>query len=231
MINPSFRSTRLLVTRNGPVGRRTGLSLAEVIVATAILAIIGSIVISTGVAASSNDRERYQAASDTLARLAQAIGGNDPTNAQTSFKWVVQAYPQKLSQLTTPITTSDSNICGVPYSGAATARWLQPFWPTELRTSGAILAKGFTAQDDLGSFPSANLGYHNGTTGAFQAAPSGLGFRTDGVISIRLTGVSQADAQGLDASVDGTISGTLGTVLYSASDPTTVDYIIMVSGC
>jgi hypothetical protein len=100
-----------------------------------------------------------------------------------------------------------------------------------LRTAGAILAKGFTAQDDLATFPDANLGYRNGTTGAFQAAPSGVGFRTDGAIAIRMNGVSQADAQGLDAAVDGTISGIAGTVVYTASDPTTVDYLILVSGC
>lgn len=225
MTNPSLCKTRLLPRRN------SGATLAEVIVATAILAIIGSIVISTGVAVSSNERQRYEAAADTLRRLARVIAGNAPTNAQTSFKWVVQSYPRKLSQLTTPITTSETNICGVPYAGAATARWVEPFWPVELRASGTNLTKGFTAQDDLGTFPEPNLGFRNGTTGAFQAAPSGVGFRTDGIISIRLTSVSQADAQGLDASVDGAINGSAGTVLYSASDPTTVDYVIMVSGC
>jgi hypothetical protein len=211
--------------------RRLGLSLVEVIVATAILAIIGSIVISTGLAVSSNDRDRYSTAADTLKKLASAIAGNDPTNAQTSFKWVVQAYPRKLSQLTSPITTAQTNICGVTYTGTATARWVEPFWPTELGASGTNLLKGFTAQDDLGTFPDANLGYRNGTSGALQAAPSGVGFRTDGVISIRLTNVSQTDAQGLDAAVDGTINGSAGTVLYGASDPTPVDYIILVSGC
>jgi hypothetical protein len=87
------------------------------------------------------------------------------------------------------------------------------------------------AQNDLGTFPEANLGYRNGTTGAFQAAPSGVGFRTDGAISIRMTNVTLADAQGLDASVDGTIDGTAGTVRYTTADPTSVDYVILVSGC
>jgi hypothetical protein len=211
--------------------RRTGLSLAEVIVATAILAIIGSIVISTDIVVSSNDRDRYDSAADTLSKLSQAISGNDPTNAQTSFKWVIQRYPRKLSQLTAPITTGGTDICGTAYTATFTARWLNPFWPQELRTTGTILSKGFTAQDNLGTFPDANLGYRNGTTGAFQAAPSGIGFRTDGVISIRMTGVTLADAQGLDAAVDGTVDGTAGTVLYSATDPTSVDYLITVSGC
>jgi prepilin-type N-terminal cleavage/methylation domain-containing protein len=210
---------------------RPGFSLAEVIVATAILAIIGSIVISTDLMVSSNDRERYDAAADTLRKLALSISGNDPTNSQESFKWVIQRYPRKLSQLTTPITTGGTDICGIAYTATSTARWLNPFWPKELATGGTILVEGFAAQDDLGTFPDANLGFHNGTTGAFQAAPSGVGFRTDGIISIRLTNVSQVDAQGLDVAVDGTLDNAAGTVLYSAADPTAVDYLITVSGC
>jgi hypothetical protein len=188
-------------------------------------------VISTDLIVSSNDRERYDTAADTLRKLSLAIGGSDPTNAQTSFKWVIQRYPRKLSQLTTPITTAGTNICGVAYTAAFTARWVNAFWHQELRTTGTTIASGFTAQDDIGTFPLANLGFRNGTTGAFQAAPSGAGFRTDGVISIRMTNVTLADAQGLDAAVDGTVSGTSGTVVYGATDPTTVDYLITVSGC
>src|ERR1043165_6338411 len=102
---------------------RRGISLAEVIVATAILAIVGSIVISTGFVVSTSDRDRYATVADTLGRLAQTIAGNDPTNDQASFKWVIQRYPWKLSQLTSPITTSQTDICGVPYTATHTARW------------------------------------------------------------------------------------------------------------
>ena len=225
-MNPVSHSREAATTRTN-----LGFSLAEVVIATAILAILGSVVISTGFVVSSGDRERYQTAADTLNKLAQAIAGNDPTNAQSSFKWVVQKYPRQLSQLTTPITTAETDICGTPFSAASTTRWVEPFWNTELRVAGTILVRGFMAQNDLGTFPEANLGYRNGTTGAFQAAPSGIGFRTDGVISIRMTNVTQADAEGLDASVDGTIDGTAGTVRYPTADPTSVDYVILVSGC
>jgi len=212
--------------------RRRAFSLAEVITATAILAIIGSIVISTDLVVSSNDRERFDAAADTLQKLALAIGGSDPTNAQTSFKWVIQRYPRKLSQLTTPITTGGTDICGVAYTAPTfTSRWLEPFWPKEFQTTGTVLVPGFTVQDNLGTFPDANLGYFNGATGARQAAPSGVGFRTDGIISVRMPSVTLSDAQGLDAAVDGDISGSSGTVRYAATDPTAVDYLIMVSGC
>src|SRR3954471_5753363 len=107
-----------------PHRMRAGISLAEVIVATAILAILGSIVVSTGLVVSSGDRDRYVAVADTLSKLAQAIAGNDPTNSQTSFKWVVQRYPRRLSQLTSPTTTAQTDICGIAYSATQTVRWL-----------------------------------------------------------------------------------------------------------
>jgi prepilin-type N-terminal cleavage/methylation domain-containing protein len=225
-MNQVSRSAKPLFRR-----RKAGFSLAEIIVATAILAILGSVVISTGFVVSSGDRDRYQSAADTLSKLAQAVAGNDPTNTQSSFKWVVQKYPRQLSQLTTPITTAETDICGVPFSAASAARWVEPFWRTQFFTTGTILVRGFTAQNDLGTFPEANLGYRNGTTGAFQSAPSGIGFRTDGAISIRMMNVMKADAEGLDASVDGTVDGTVGTVRYALTDPTSVDYVILVSGC
>jgi type II secretory pathway pseudopilin PulG len=207
-----------------------GYTLIEIVVAAAVLVIIGAIVISTDLVVSSNDRERYEQAAEGLADLALAIGGSDPTNTQTSFKWVIQRYPQTLSQLTQPITTSDRNICAQLYTSTFTARWSDAFWTKEFRTAGTTLAEGFDVQNNLGTFPVAGLGFYNSAGSAFQAAPT-AGARTDGIISIRMPSVSLTDAQGLDATVDGTISGTAGILRYAATDPTTVDYLIMVSGC
>jgi hypothetical protein len=201
------------------------------LVAVAIVAIIASVVVSTDLVVSSNDRARYDEAAETLGDLALVIAGNNPTRTQTSFKWVIHRYPQKLSHLTTPITTGGRDICNVAYTATHTARWLNAFWPRQFMTTGTLLVQGFTVQDDLGTFPIAGLGYFNGTTGALQLAPSGVGFRTDGVISIRMPSVTQVDAQGLDAAVDGTLDGAAGTVRYAGTDPTAVDYIVMVSGC
>lgn len=209
-----------------------GATLAEVVVATAILAIVASVVISTDLVVSSNDRERYDAAADTLKKLAQAINFSDPTNAQTSFKWVIQKHPQKLSQLTKPILTTDRDICNVAYGSATvTNRWTGPFWPKEFRTTGTTLVKGFDVQDNLGTFPDANLGFYN-LSNALAQAPSGIGFRFDGIIAIRMPSVTLTDAQGLDGVVDGTIDGTAGIVRYNgATDPTSVDYYVRVNGC
>jgi hypothetical protein len=43
--------------------------------------------------------------------------------------------------------------------------------------------------------------------------------------------VALRDAQGLDGAVDDAVSGTAGTVRYAATDPTTVDYYVLISGC
>ena len=210
---------------------RAGVTLIEMVVGVAILTILASIAISTDLVVSSNDRERYDEAAGTLGEIAQVIAGSEPTNPQTSFKWVIQRYPRALSQLTTPITTAQTSICNVVYTATFTARWLNPFWSKEFRSTGTTIVPGFTLQDNLGTFPDAGLGFYNGTTGVLQAAPTGPGFRTDGIISLRMPSVTQADAQGLDAAVDGTLSGVAGTVRYAGTDPTAVDYLIMVSGC
>src|SRR5437868_6761578 len=102
---------------------RRGFTLWETIAAVAILAALATIVLSTDLVVSPNDRERYKAAADTLVRLREAIYGTQPTRVQTSFKWVIGAQPLRLSHLTTLITQSDKNICGVAYSATQVGKW------------------------------------------------------------------------------------------------------------
>src|SRR5579885_3662140 len=78
-----------------------------------------------------------------------AIVGNEPTKGQTSFRWVVGAYPGQLSDLTTKITAAGKTICGTFYSAAMVTNWTNPFWTKEFSTNGSILVKGFTMQNAL----------------------------------------------------------------------------------
>jgi len=192
-----------------------GFTILEAIVVIAIVAIIGTILLSSDTPESKNDRQRYDEASDALDSLTQAIVGNEPTKGQTSFRWVVGAYPGQLSDLTTKITAAGKTICGTFYSAAMVTNWTNPFWTKEFSTNGSILVKGFTMQNALVRLSS---------------VPA-LGQNQADTFAIRMPSVALTDAKGLDLAVDGTIDGTAGIVRYSATDPTQVDYWILGSGC
>jgi hypothetical protein len=188
----------------------------EIVVAVGILAVLAAIFIFTGTGESKGDRERYDAVADALYDLTQSIVGNEPTRAQTSFRWVIGVYPGKLSDLTTPITTTGKNICGAAYLNPGnTAKWLEPFWNRVLLPAGTILASGLTVQDTLVRL---------------TAVPT-PGFNLAGTFAMRFPSVTLADAQGMDLAVDGALSGTAGTIRYAATDPTTMDYYVLISGC
>lgn len=195
---------------------RGGFSILEAIAAIAIVAIVGTILLSSDTPESKNDRQRYDEASDALDSLTEAILGNEPTKGQSSFRWVVGAYPGQLSDLTKPITQSGTTICGTAYTATMVSNWTNPFWTKEFSANGTILVNGFTVQNALVRLSS---------------IPTFGGNQAD-TFAIRMPSVSLADAQGLDLAVDGAINGTAGTVRYTNStDPTQVDYWILGSGC
>lgn len=197
--------------------------MIEVLVSLAIIVVIAAIVISSDNPETPNDRARYDAAADALYRLAQAIAGNEPSLAATSFHQVVGVYPGKLSDLTTQITTAGTNICGTAYTGpigtAGTQmyKWANaanPFYGSQLLTTGTPIATGFTVQNTL----------------VRLNAVASSGANSANTMIIRMPSVTLADAKGLDLAVDGVVSGTTGIVRYSsATDPTVVDYYIAIS--
>jgi prepilin-type N-terminal cleavage/methylation domain-containing protein len=202
---------------------RVGFSLMEILTAIAVIAVIAAILVSNDNPETGNDRARYDAAADALNNVAQAIAATDPTKPPRSFHQVVNVYPGKLSDLTTPITTAGTNICGNAYTGPATTvgtnmyKWnnaANPFYGSQLLTAGTPIAPGFTVQDALIRLNAVNT--------------SGTGSLANTMI-IRMPSVTQADAQGLDLLVDGLIDGTTGIIRYTASDPTVVDYYITIT--
>jgi prepilin-type N-terminal cleavage/methylation domain-containing protein len=219
-VPPWFSQTRNLARSNLATSQllrlcKHGFTLIEVVVGVAIVAIVAAIYMFTVPSESPGDRERYDTTASDLYDLAQSIAGNEPTRGQVSFRYVVGAYPSTLSQLTTPITTGNTNICGATFSAAQVAKWLNPFWSRVLLTGGTNIASGFTLQDALVRL---------------TAVPT-PGLNQAGTMVLRFASVTLADAQGLDGVVDESVSGTVGTVRYAATDPTTVDYYILISGC
>jgi len=209
----------------------------EVVVGMAIAAVLATAMFvtfarTTTQSAADDSARRAAAAASILFEVANSIAAIETTASPTSFVQTVGAYPTRLSQLTTPIAIVDRNSCdrvgdaylggGVPsppvnpgyvngWKGPYTTIMFQPGTNTQL-------VSGFITQDDMIRIPATPPNNPK----AFELAARLL---------IEMPSVTQADAQALDAVVDQTISGTSGTVRYTASDPTIVDYEIRVSGC
>ncbi len=217
---------------------RRGLTFIEIIAGLAIAAILAVAFYATvgttdQTSAGADQAERASKAAVSLYDIATAIAALETTNPAVSYLQTVGAYPSVLSQLSVPITTADRNSCdrvADAYSGAAipgggvaypgyVLGWKGPYYIITFAAGASTqLAPGFVTQDDMVRTP-ANTG-NNPPANALA-----------GRLAIRMPSVTQSDAQALDAAVDRTISGTSGTVRYTASDPTVVDYELRVAGC
>lgn len=217
--------------------RRNAFTLIEVVVGVTIAAILAVgfyvTVGSSGSLSAADDRARRASqAAFTLWDIATAIAALETTNPPVSYLQTVGAYPTALSQLTVPITTADRNSCdraGDAYlAGAVPADpvnpgyvqgWKGPYFSLSFPPGGTTqITEGFIAQDDLIRIPSNPVNNPKGSEWA-------------GRLLIRMNNVAQLDAQALDAEIDRTVDNALGTVRYTASDPTSVDYELRVSRC
>lgn len=221
----------------GKLSKR-GFTLIEVAVGVtiaAILAVAFYVTFSLGSSTTSEAEDRARRAGEAatiLYDIASTIAALETTNPPTSFLQTVGAYPNTLSQLSTPITTADRNSCNRPtdaYLGTPppdplvrpgyTQGWKGPYYRMEFVAGGTTqIAKGFALQDDLIRVPA---------TPPNNPKADELAGR----LQMRMPGVALLDAQALDAGVDYYVSGTAGTVKYTISDPTDVNFEITVSGC
>ena len=217
--------------------RRQGFTLIEAIVGITIASVLATAFYLTmklnTVGGSTQDAaERASNTAVALFDIVNSIAALETTNPPYSFKQTVGAYPTRLSQLTTPLVAGDRNSCDrvedaylttavpqFPANPGYVLGWKGPYSVYTFPTGGAIqLASGFIAQDDLVRVPTSPV---NNAKDAEWAGRLQIVFPT----------VTQSDAQALDAAVDLTISGTSGTVRYTATDPTAVQYEIRVSRC
>lgn len=220
--------------------RERGFTLIEMVVGVAIAAILALgyyVTIASSSSASSTsaaeDRaNRATSAAAVLFDLANAIAAIETTNPPTSYLQTVGAYPTKLSQLTTAITTADRNSCdrvtdayltgavpNPPVNPGYVSGWAGPYYTLAFVAGASTqLASGFVTQDDMVRIPASPVNNPKADEWA-------------GRLLIRMPSVTQLDAQALDAAVDLTISGAEGTVRYTGSDPTVVDYELRVSRC
>jgi type II secretory pathway pseudopilin PulG len=180
-----------------PRGRR-GFALFAAVIIIAVIAVMATVVAVT--LSGDNDQARIERAADVLHRLVAAM---DTTRTATSFGANVTEYPGKLSQLTHKISgvsgTTDKGCNGVVITGTLAGKWKGPYYLVPIPTTGYPIAPGFFANDQI-----------------VKVATSD--------IYIQMNNVALHDAQGLELFVEKRLSGAGPIVIFSSTDPTTVQY-------
>lgn len=209
--------------------RRSGLTLTEIVVTIAILAILSTVVTRSFVSSSrtGGDARRVDQAAVTLARLADASSRNSiyrvSAGKESSFALRMISTgsynPSRLSFLVTRPLGTDKTYCGTAYP---TTTWKYPFYNRIIPTTGLLIAEGFYADDLTVRFDS---------TGNISASMASL--TTSGFMAIVMRGVVLADAQALRTVVEGLTSGpTTGSIRFDPTiDPTIVYYYWNIHGC
>jgi len=228
-------------------GSRRALTLIEMIVALAIVAIIGVTLVVVN--ASSNrgmaESDNIEKAARTLQDLSEAtaLWTNRGTGIQTSFFQKVGANPGTLSHLSNLITTTQRNSCGrsTPltnqsrFSASQVNRWDGSYFRQELPTSGFLIAPGFFARDTLLRYSAV---YNPGGPPYFQQQYfTTANNSTPGTLAIVMDNVKYADALALAQRVEGDTLGIWGAVRftrnlgYGPNTPITIEFHVAIHGC
>lgn len=125
----------------GPVARG-GFTVVEVLVALAITALLGALVVPAILA--SVDRARVDAAEESLGAIADAVN---------LFADRVQEHPRQMTQLVIPITTGMTDICGGAYTNGDVGQWGGPYLDRAIPSAGVPIGIGtvqntFTSRAD-----------------------------------------------------------------------------------
>lgn len=187
--------------------KRCGFTLIETLVTVALVTILAAAFLPNLV--DSADRELALRAALTLEELADAI---------TTARFDNQDWPQKLSQLSTPITTADQNICGQNYNNGRVSNWDGPYYPRLFPPSGMPVGIG-TVRNLMGRV-------------VLSGNPNSGGAISQVVIFV--DGVPEEAALELNGIVDADGSGATGTIRWSAPDAsglTTVSWLRTIKGC
>src|SRR6185503_19621630 len=117
--------------------RRGAFTLAEVLIALAIMAVAGAMVIP--VVFSKIRASQVSALSQTYAGLSQGIA---------EFKRATTRYPLLLSSLSAAPIATDDDICGNDLTAANVALWRGPYATRQITTSGVLVGE-YTIQNTL----------------------------------------------------------------------------------
>ncbi len=143
--------------------------------------------------------DRILLAADILFRFKTEIIGTDP-----SFYERLKVYPGRLSHLVYPITTAQRNSCGQFYKASPDVNnWRGPYHPVPWVSGDPyVLALGIVAQDST-----VTTTFTNGAL----------------ALAIVMIDVQLADAQALDARIDGVTGDTI-SYTQNGDNPVVVHY-------
>jgi type II secretory pathway pseudopilin PulG len=189
------------------VERRKGFALFAVIMMVLVFTVAATVVVTN--LSGNNDQARIERAADGLHRIAAEIDtGRSGSLFPQSFIGQVGKYPSKLSQLYTKLISTD-----VPCVGSGTftiANWKGPYHLSVIPTTGLVIAPGFVANNAISRVSAT-------------------------VIAIQMPNSSLDDAKALELFVDanGKSDGTGPVVVFSLTNPTTINYRIsnLGTGC
>jgi prepilin-type N-terminal cleavage/methylation domain-containing protein len=240
-----------MLSRGQTATRRSAVTLIEVVVTVAILAIFATVIIGSveGSARSGGNARRIQSAATTLERLRDAAvryNFGDPSAAGVNSRGIVGdtsftskisgagnsrggVNPSRLSQLTNRIATTDLNSCGGAF-GALAANWTQNFFSQPIAAGGPFkIADGFVANDQLERYNAAGVLANLSPTSTVTGG---------GTLAIVIPNVSLADAEALAALTEGDQPSPLGSGNFavvrftpSGNSPVTVRYHMAIHGC
>lgn len=186
---------------------RSGVSLVETMVAVAMVVILASVFIPNLLA--STDRLQVQEAAVKLEELMDAI---------TFMRYDNQDWPQRLSHVSSPITTNDQNICGRTYNQGRVNNWDGPYVDYLFPPAGLPIGIGHVRDLMDREVLSGN--------------PQGGGAIS--LVRMYVDNVPEELAIELNRIVDADGDATAGTIRWSAagaSGLTTVEWARTVKGC
>ena len=112
-------------------GGRPGLTLLEVMIAIAIIAILAATVAPNFIGAL--DRKRVDASAEALVEIMEAM---------TTMRLDNQDWPGSISHMAEPITTSMTNVCGNGYPTGKVNNWEGPYLDRPIPASGLPIGVG-----------------------------------------------------------------------------------------
>jgi general secretion pathway protein G len=185
------------------VARKRGFTLAEILVAVAIIALLTAVILPT-----IGGRLRQSQASAIASELTNL------TTAINAYRENVLKYPYKLDLLTnTPVAGTSADICGTLMVALNVNKWQGPYLARPIITNTDFPIGDATVNDQLVRTPALGAGV--------------------GTLAIKIDVVDTVAAVALEAQFDGNADFTTGSILWNRTNPGvgTLSYLIPIRGC